>query len=82
MIENRFTLPLDSSEATLARVGGKGASLTRLVNAGFPVPSGFHVTTDAYRHFVAKNGLQSQIEEALLNLNHLSLYRLKRHPKR
>ena len=29
--------------------GGKGASLGRLIRAGFPVPNGFVVNTRAYR---------------------------------
>ncbi|CAL9484501.1 hypothetical protein SUDANB95_03087 [Actinosynnema sp. ALI-1.44] len=45
----RFVLPLDDPGADLATVGGKGASLARLVRAGLPVPGGFHVTTDAFR---------------------------------
>ncbi|MCU0251721.1 MAG: PEP-utilizing enzyme [Vicinamibacterales bacterium] len=31
------------------RTGGKGASLARLVRAGFPVPPGFVITTPAFR---------------------------------
>lgn len=46
-------LPLDDTAAALETVGGKGASLARLARAGLPVPDGFHVTTDAYREFVA-----------------------------
>ncbi|GHH66716.1 hypothetical protein GCM10017673_12720 [Streptosporangium violaceochromogenes] len=46
-------LPLDDTAADLPTVGGKGASLARLIRAGLPVPGGFHVTTDAYRAFVA-----------------------------
>ncbi|MFD4671463.1 PEP/pyruvate-binding domain-containing protein [Lentzea sp. NPDC058450] len=42
-------LPLDDPKAVLAAVGGKGASLARLVQAGLPVPPGFHLTTRAYR---------------------------------
>ncbi|MBK8540733.1 MAG: hypothetical protein IPL60_12125 [Ardenticatenia bacterium] len=52
-----LTLPLDSPRANLATVGGKGASLARLAAAGLPVPPGFHVTTEAYRSFVAANHL-------------------------
>src|SRR3954447_22170334 len=37
----------------LALVGGKGANLGEMARAGFPVPSGFCVTTAAYREFVA-----------------------------
>jgi len=45
-----FTHP----EATeLAHSGGKGASLARLAQAGFPVPGGFVVTAPAYREFIA-----------------------------
>ncbi len=58
---NTFVLPMDSSDATLAEVGGKGANLSRLTRAGFPVPSGFLITTAAYRAFVQANGLQKLI---------------------
>lgn len=58
-------LPLDSAEATLALVGGKGANLARLARAGFAVPGGFLVTTRAYQEFVAANGLQARILAAL-----------------
>jgi phosphohistidine swiveling domain-containing protein len=60
-----YTLPLSDPQADLATVGGKGASLARLVNAGLPVPDGFHITTVAYRAFVDENALQPRILEAL-----------------
>ena len=60
-----YILPLDEPDATLELVGGKGLSLTRMVNANLPVPNGFHITTEAYRQFVAQNELQSAIMEAL-----------------
>ena len=45
---NDYIAWLDSpSGATATRVGGKGASLARLSEAGFPVPPGFAVTVDA-----------------------------------
>jgi pyruvate,water dikinase len=56
-----FLLTLDSPEATLARAGGKGASLARLAAAGLPVPPGFHITTDAYGRFVEENRLAGAI---------------------
>ncbi len=37
----------------LPEVGGKGANLGELSKAGFPVPSGFCITTMAYRDFIA-----------------------------
>lgn len=56
-----FVLALDDGAATLERVGGKGASLARLARAGLPVPSGFHITTAAYRRFVNENGFTAAI---------------------
>jgi phosphoenolpyruvate synthase/pyruvate phosphate dikinase len=61
----RYILPLDSTQATLAMTGGKGASLARLVAAGLPVPDGLHVTTEAYQQFVDENELQPRILAAL-----------------
>jgi len=54
-------LPLTSSNATLARVGGKGANLAALTRAGFMVPPGFLVTTAAYQAFVVANDIAPQI---------------------
>lgn len=64
-----YILPLADLGATLAVVGGKGASLARLAAAGLPVPAGFHVTTAAYRQFVAQNDLQSHILAALATVD-------------
>ncbi len=50
---------------TLETAGGKGLSLARMSGAGFPVPPGFILTTDAYRSFVAANDLQSRILKAV-----------------
>lgn len=58
-------LPFDSSAATLARAGGKGANLSRLVDGGFPVPPGFIITTAAYDAFVACNHLAAVVAMAL-----------------
>ncbi|NIV31930.1 MAG: hypothetical protein GWN58_21330, partial [Anaerolineae bacterium] len=63
-MSERYTLALSDPKAELAFVGGKGASLARLVRAGLPVPEGFHITTAAYRAFVDENGLQARIVEA------------------
>ena len=43
-----FILPLADCRDP-ADVGGKAINLSRLINAGFPVPGGFAVTTSAYR---------------------------------
>ncbi|MFC1878424.1 PEP/pyruvate-binding domain-containing protein [Chloroflexota bacterium] len=63
----QYTLTLADPKATLETTGGKGASLARLVNAGLPVPGGYHVTTAAYRRFVKENNLQPGILRALNN---------------
>lgn len=39
------------------RLGGKFASLAEMTEAGFQVPLGFGITTDAYRHFLEGSGL-------------------------
>jgi len=60
-----YILELYDQNATLETVGGKGASLARLLNAGLPVPDGFNVTTAAYVDFVSFNDLQFAITAAL-----------------
>jgi phosphohistidine swiveling domain-containing protein len=60
-----YIFPLSAPAVTLVEVGGKGASLSRLVAAGLPVPDGFHITTAAYHRFVTENDLQPGIMAAL-----------------
>ena len=69
-----YILELDSVQADLNLVGGKGASLSRIINAGLPVPGGFHITTRAYNYFIKMNNLQNQINKALtgVDTNNLS----------
>ncbi|MBI1876613.1 MAG: hypothetical protein HYS05_22350 [Acidobacteria bacterium] len=55
-------LPLDS-EVSLEAGGGKGANLARLVRAGFCVPPGFIVTTQAYCDYVSGNQMEDWILE-------------------
>ena len=50
-----YILPFNSPEITLEIAGGKGANLARLTRAGFQVPGGFIVSTEAYRAFVEAN---------------------------
>lgn len=46
----RLVVPLSAvGRADIALAGGKGANLGELTGAGLPVPSGFVVTTEAYR---------------------------------
>ncbi len=64
-MKQEYILSLDDRRATLGTVGGKGASLARLLRAGVPVPDGFHLTTAAYKQFVTANDLESGIQAAL-----------------
>jgi pyruvate,water dikinase len=66
---NTYVIPLSDPRATLETVGGKGLSLAKMINAGFPVPNGFHVTTETYRQFVAANDLQTNILAALKDVD-------------
>ena len=54
---------LDGDDVEL--VGGKGANLGEMTNAGIPVPSGFCVTADAYEVFVNETGIQDKIMELI-----------------
>jgi rifampicin phosphotransferase len=64
-----YILPLAAPNATLENLGGKGMSLAKMINAGFPIPDGFHITTEAYRQFVAANDLQTKILAALKDVD-------------
>jgi len=70
-------LPLNDPQADLEMVGGKGMSLAKMINAGLPVPGGFHVTTHAYRQFVAENGLQEKILANLAGIDPTDTSRLE-----
>lgn len=57
-----------ASEADDPRLGGKCASLARLIRAGAPVPPGFAVTTDAYRSMLGHHGLYERVHAILDHL--------------
>ncbi len=50
-----FVLPLEACRENRL-VGGKAINLARLLAAGFPVPTGFVVTTDAFRSAMGADG--------------------------
>jgi phosphoenolpyruvate synthase/pyruvate phosphate dikinase len=57
-----FVVPFSHPQATtVAVVGGKGANLGHLTGAGFRVPPGFTVSTDAYTRFIDVNDLRGAI---------------------
>ncbi len=49
----------------IGMVGGKGANLGEMTNAGIPVPPGFIVTAQAYFDFIEKANLQEKIRSLL-----------------
>ncbi|HZE38225.1 MAG TPA: PEP/pyruvate-binding domain-containing protein [Stackebrandtia sp.] len=69
MSSQELCLPLDSAEAVLETVGGKGASLAVMARAGLPVPQGFHLTTAAYRSFVDAGGAAEAIAEIVADVD-------------
>ena len=64
MGSNTFVVRFDDALASQhALVGGKAASLARLLKAGLPIPSGFSLSTAAHRDFMT--GLQAPIASIL-----------------
>ncbi|GAA0292555.1 pyruvate, water dikinase [Halarchaeum salinum] len=55
----------DISAEDVPSVGGKGASLGELTQAGLPVPSAFVVTADTYRTFLEESGVADELFAAL-----------------
>lgn len=53
------------SKKDVSEVGGKGASLGEMTQAGFPVPPGFVVTTEIYQKF-ANDILPIDVQEEIL----------------
>jgi len=58
---------LDKSSIGVA--GGKGANLGVLTKAGLPVPPGFVVTAQAFKHFIETTGVDKEIYEILNQLD-------------
>jgi len=50
-------------------VGGKGANLGEMSQAGFPTPPGFCLTANAYRKVIAANDFEPKIRVLLSDLN-------------
>src|SRR5215211_3287183 len=64
-----YVFSFASPEVTLETAGGKGANLVRLTRAGFQVPRGFILSTEAYRAFVESNRWLPMIESAVENIS-------------
>jgi pyruvate,orthophosphate dikinase len=63
-----------------AELGGKGAGLAEMTNAGLPVPPGFTIQTEACRQYLKHNAvpgeLEKQMQDALQRLEKLTGERL------
>ncbi len=66
----KYVLRFEDCDLTMVnRVGGKCASLGELLKADIPVPPGFAITTDAYKLFLAENGLTDKVLNRLKGLD-------------
>lgn len=66
-------------------VGGKGANLGEMIQAKFPVPDGFVLTSTAYFIFIKENNLETKIKHILGTSNYDnpdSLNQVSKHIKR
>ena len=63
-------------------LGGKGAGLAEMTNAGLPVPPGFTIQTEACREYMRQNAVSPEVdremEEALARLEKLQEQKLGR----
>ena len=62
-------LPFTSTDAALETAGGKGMNLARLTRAGFLVPRGFIIPTEAYHEFTRTNRWLVTVQSAVENLS-------------
>ncbi len=53
----------------LPSVGGKGANLGEMTQAGFPVPNGFAVTVASYELFLETNEISKKIDDVLKGID-------------
>ncbi|TWH52132.1 phosphoenolpyruvate synthase [Sporomusa sp. KB1] len=75
---NQYVLFFEQiNHVSLPLVGGKGANLGEMTQAGFPVPGGFCVTTDAYKDFIATSPEMGNFFVALATIDPTKLDRLR-----
>ena len=68
--ETKFVAWLkDLSKESVPVVGGKGANLAEMFNAGFPIPPAFVVTAQCYKYFIEKTGIKDKIFSLLKDLD-------------
>lgn len=57
------------NKENIKEVGGKGANLGEMTQAGFPVPPGFCVSSQAYFEFIEKANIKEKMENIIQNLD-------------
>ncbi|NIM46940.1 MAG: phosphoenolpyruvate synthase [Candidatus Aenigmarchaeota archaeon] len=62
--------PKNLGKKDVKLVGGKGANLAELINAEFPVPEAFFITTEAYEEFLKSNDLKGEILEIIKEIDY------------
>ena len=78
-----FILPFGQAHGDQAwRTGPKAARLSELSAAGFRVPPGYAITTDALAHFLASNDLTEEVSAALKHFDALRFDQLGDKPAR
>jgi len=65
-----YTINLrDVNKDQINLVGGKGANLGEMIQARFPVPQGFSITSSAYDEYIRSNRFDSVLAEYLAKMN-------------
>ena len=64
------------NKSDIPLVGGKGANLGEMINAGFPIPPGFIVTSKAYYQVIEANNLKPQIISILDQIDSKDIHSL------
>jgi len=62
-----FFKDIDKNDVSM--VGGKGANLGEMTQAGFPVPNGFAITVASYNLFLDENNLRDEINGIVKTLD-------------
>ncbi|GMB00105.1 phosphoenolpyruvate synthase [Pelosinus sp. IPA-1] len=75
---SQYVLYFDQiNRSSLPYVGGKGANLGEMTQAGLPVPGGFCITTYAYREFIKTSSRMEEFFAALEASNPANLEQLR-----
>src|SRR6188472_2660852 len=55
----------DGNGKMKSELGGKGAGLAEMTNAGLPVPPGFTIQTEACREYMRTKGVSAEVERQM-----------------